>query len=169
VTQAWQGCTVVRNACCRARPPGFVQRLWGLLMGCYLDLVSKYLRPVTKYLRKQLEGGWIYFVSWFQSLQSMTGWLHCFWAMVRQNIMAEGCGRALLLTSWWIGSTECLCQWVSSFLNILCGLPRSFFPWLILSGKVVTDPPRESSRCLLIHPSWQSRWTTSLGDLRHFT
>jgi hypothetical protein len=32
--------------------------------------------------------------------------LHCFWAMVRQNIMVEGCSGAKLLTSWQPGSGE---------------------------------------------------------------
>lgn len=36
-------------------------------------------------------------------VQSMVGWLHCFWVMVRQIVMAEG-HRAKLLTPSWLGS-----------------------------------------------------------------
>jgi hypothetical protein len=56
---------------------------------------------MTKYLRKQLKGRKIYFGSWFQRFQFVVTWFRCFWAVVTQSIMAEGCGGAKLLTSWW--------------------------------------------------------------------
>jgi hypothetical protein len=35
---------------------------------------------MTKYLRKQSEGGRIDFGLWFRSFQPVVTWLHCFWA-----------------------------------------------------------------------------------------
>jgi hypothetical protein len=49
------------------------------------------------YLTKHIKGGRIYFG---QRFLSMVTWLHCFWAVMIQNIMAGACGRAELLTSW---------------------------------------------------------------------
>jgi hypothetical protein len=52
-------------------------------------VVSQLFVTVTKYLRKQCEGGRVYFGLEFQRLQSVISWYHCSRPVVRQSIMVE--------------------------------------------------------------------------------
>jgi hypothetical protein len=45
--------------------------------------MTKYLMKTT-YRRK-----FLFFFSKFRRFQSIVGWLHCFWALVRQSIMVK--------------------------------------------------------------------------------
>lgn len=62
-------------------------------------------------------------------VQPMVSWLHCFWVMVRQIVMAEGHG-AKLLTPWWLGSRgwKALGTKVHLSRHIFWLGPRAYFP-----------------------------------------
>jgi hypothetical protein len=58
---------------------------------------------LTKYLRKKIKRGKIYFCLTVSEILSMLGSIVSE-PVVRQSIMAEKCGGAEILTLWWPGS-----------------------------------------------------------------
>lgn len=79
-----------RPVACGSMRKVWVQRagsIWGIVVSVLL------LEPNAWYT--QFKGGEIYWGSWFQRVHPVVSWLQC------RSIMATGCGRAKLVTSWW--------------------------------------------------------------------